>query len=73
MAKHNVSFTVPERPLGRADVEFVVRRDDAVLGTLAISNGSIVWFARGTTYGCKMGWAKFDRLMRESAGREEKR
>ena len=73
MAKHDVSFSIPERGLGKADVEFVVRRDSAVLGTLAVSNGSIVWFPRGTTNGYKMGWARFDQTMRESAKRFEKR
>jgi hypothetical protein len=34
--QHIVAFSIPERELGRADVEFVVRQDDAVLGTLAI-------------------------------------
>lgn len=73
MAKHLVSFSIPERELGRADVEFVVKQDEAVLGTLAISNGSLVWFPRGTTYGYKMEWSKFDKVMRDHATRFEKR
>jgi hypothetical protein len=73
MAKHIVAFSIPERELGRADVEFVVREDDAVLGTLAVSNGSLVWFPKGTTYGCKMGWSKVDKVMKEQATRFEKR
>ena len=47
--------------------------DGTVLGTLAVSNGSIVWFPRGTSYGYKMGWAKFDELMQKEASRFEKR
>jgi len=50
-----------------------VKRDGIVLGTLAVSNGSIVWFPRGTSYGYKMGWTKFDQLMQEQASRFEKR
>lgn len=73
MARHDVLFNVPERPLGRADVSFTVRRDGSTLGTLAVSNGSIVWFPRGTNNGCKMGWAQFDGMMQENAGRVEKR
>jgi hypothetical protein len=53
MAKHHVSFSIPERELSRADVEFIVKQDDAVLGTLAVSNGSLVWFPKGTSYRCK--------------------
>jgi hypothetical protein len=73
MAKHDVSFSIPERELGKADVEFVVKQDSLVLGTLAVSNGSLVWFPSRTTYGYKIGWGKFDSLMRESASRFEKR
>lgn len=73
MAKHNVSFSIPQRDLGRADVEFLVKQDGAVLGTLAVSNGSLVWFPKGTTYGCKMGWTRFDEHMKKLAKRFEKR
>ncbi|HEY0682597.1 MAG TPA: hypothetical protein VGD45_09710 [Steroidobacter sp.] len=73
MAKHLVSFSIPERELGRADVQFLVKQDETLLGTLAVSNGSLVWFPKGTTYGCKMGWSKFDSVMKEYATRFEKR
>ena len=73
MAKHDVSFNIPRRPLGKADVEFQVKQGGALLGTLAISNGSIVWFPKGTSYGCKMSWGKFDKFIQESATRIEKR
>lgn len=70
---HDVTFEVPARSLGRADVKFVVKKDGAVLGTLAVSNGSLVWFPKATNYGCKMGWTKFDQLMKGKATRTEKR
>ncbi|MGH9946454.1 MAG: hypothetical protein ACRD6X_04570 [Pyrinomonadaceae bacterium] len=73
MPKHDVSFSIPERELGRADVEFVVKEDGATLGTLAISNGSLVWFPKKTTCGCKMLWSRFDEVMQANATREEKR
>jgi hypothetical protein len=73
MAKHIVSFSIPERELGRADVEFVVKQDGAILGTLEVSNGSIVWFPKGTSYGYKMGWTRFDKHMQAQATRFEKR
>lgn len=73
MAMHEVSFSIPERALGKADVEFTVKQDGIVLGTLAVSNGSLVWFPRGTTYGCKVAWTKFDRIMQNKATRFEKR
>ena len=73
MATHEVRFNLPERPLGKADASFTVKRDGSTLGTLKISNGSIVWFPSGTTYGHKMGWVKFDEVMRTNAPHQEKR
>ena len=73
MARHDVYFNIPQRALGKADVEFQGKRNGAVLGTLAVSNGSVVWFPKGTSYGCKMGWTKFNELMQEKASRFEKK
>ncbi len=73
MAKHDVTVDMPPRPLRREDVTFTIRSDGSVLGTLAISNGSVVWFPKGKTKGCKMGWQKFDQMMQESAVRIERR
>ena len=73
MATHDVSFEIPTRKLGKADVIFQVKADGAVLGTLTVSNGSVVWFPRGTSYGCKMRWQRFDQVMREHATRTERR
>ena len=73
MAKHDVSFNIPQRALGKADVKFLVKRDGSVHGTLEVSNGSVVWFPKGTTYGLKVGWAKFDEIMKDRATRFEKR
>lgn len=73
LAKHDVSFNIPQRALGKADVEFQVKRDGTILGTLTVSNGSLVWFPRGTTYGIKMGWTRFDEIMQDHKDYEEKR
>lgn len=34
MAKHEVDFTLPKRSLGRADIEFAIRRDGKPLADL---------------------------------------
>lgn len=73
MAKHDVSVSLPKQPLGRADIEFLVKKDGDTFGTLTISNGSVVWFPRGTSYGLKVEWTKLDKLLQESATRVEKR
>jgi len=73
MARHDVTVDMPPRPLKRQDVSFLVKANGAVIGTLKVSNGSVVWFPKGTTYGCKMGWKRFDAIMKEHAIREEAR
>lgn len=43
MAQHDVTFTIPERALGKADLEFRVNRDGDMVGRLKVSNGSVAW------------------------------
>ena len=68
-----VLIRMPERKLDRADVKFVVKRRGSVLGTLAVSRGSVVWWPKKTSYGCKMWWRDFDKFMLKYARHEEKR
>ncbi|HPC61672.1 MAG TPA: hypothetical protein PKX23_13500 [Verrucomicrobiota bacterium] len=67
---HSVTFTLPERDLGKADVEFRVKYDGSVLGTLKVSKGTVVWVPKDHTYGYKIGWRDFDTLMRQHATKE---
>lgn len=69
MAKHDVTFTIPWRDLGRSDVEFEVKKDGKALGKLEISKGAAVWFSRDDTYGYKLSWTKFDKLMMKNGRR----
>ena len=69
----NVEFKVPSRNLGKSDVEFIVRQNSSVLGTLTISKGTLVWFPKGTNTGYRMGWSRFNSLMKKHAKGEEKR
>jgi hypothetical protein len=70
---HTVRFNVPTRELGRADLTFQVRQNGELFGTLAVSNGSLVWFPRDRTYGCKIDWATFDTLMKSNHVGTERR
>lgn len=72
MAKHSVNFTLPERPLGKADAEFRIKRDKEVLGRLKVSNGAIVWVRKNARYGYEMRWIEFDDLMRKHGKHEKK-
>ena len=72
MAKHEVTFELPTRKLGRSDVKFPVKRDGEMFGTLAVSHGAVVWFPKGVSYGHKATWRRFNALMKQ-AKRVEKR
>lgn len=60
---YEVTFTVPERPLGYADLEFNVKSDGETMGTLKISKGSVEWRSRDDKYGYHLDWTEFDKIM----------
>lgn len=70
---HEIEFTIPPRALGRSDVRFDVKTSNGVLGSLAVSKGSLVWFPKKASYGLKMSWEELDRLMRINGSRSERR
>ena len=47
---HKVTFSVPERPLANVDVEFNIRKNGTMFGTLKISQGGIVWRASPASF-----------------------
>jgi hypothetical protein len=64
MAKHDIFFNVPQRRLGKTDIDFIVKIDGELFGELAISNGSVVWYPKGTQQGFKMGKIALQRKTR---------
>lgn len=66
---HKVTFSVPERTLGREDVEFVVEKDGVRFGTLLVSKGAVEWRPTNKVYRRRMRWDRFDAQMRESGRR----
>ena len=62
--KHSVEFDIPRRDLGKADIHFEVKVDGQKLGKLEISRGSLVWYPRDMTYGHKLTWSQFDKLVK---------
>lgn len=63
--KHEVSFDLPTRDLGKSDVHFKVKVDGSVLGKLEVSKGALVWYPKDKTYGHKIRWSKFDEEMKK--------
>jgi hypothetical protein len=66
MADHDVSFTIPERELGKADIEFKVKRGGKAFGRLRVSEGSLVWVPMNKHYGYKLAWTVFDDLAQKN-------
>lgn len=62
MADHDVFFTIPERELGKADIEFKVKRNGSAFGRLRVSNGSLVWVPVNKKYGYRLKWSQVDEL-----------
>jgi hypothetical protein len=63
MAKHNVTLTLPERPLGKVDAEFAIKKYDVVLGTLKLSQGGAEWFGKHAKKGKKISWSTLAQLI----------
>lgn len=63
---HKVSFAVPERPVGNADIEFTIHTDGKMVGRLKVSKGGLAWMpAYAKKYEYALGWARFADLMEE--------
>ena len=62
--KHAVAMTTSSLELTKADVEFKVSRDGELFGTLYLSRGAVVWKPKAGKKNYKVGWAKFDAVMR---------
>lgn len=69
---HKVSFSIPRRDLGVADVSFDVTQDGAKFGTLQISRGSLVWYPKDKKIGHKMSWAQFDQEAQKYQKKEKR-
>lgn len=67
---HKVTFTLPDRELGKADIEFLVKSNNEVVGKLLVSKGSVVWRSKNKQIGKKLGWKNFDQLMLEHGNEE---
>lgn len=69
---HQISFTLPEQPLGRVDAEFKVKIDEEILGTLKISKGTVDWTPKGHSHEnpYQLTWTQFDTLMRDNGKRK---
>ena len=73
MATHNVTIDLPTRFVLHSDVTFAVWSDEAKLGELQVSKGSIDWLPGNGRTLYRMRWEKFNDLMREEGLAEASR
>ncbi|HZT14300.1 MAG TPA: hypothetical protein VFA29_15975 [Candidatus Baltobacteraceae bacterium] len=59
---HDVTFILPERPLGNSDIDVQVKRDGVMFGTLKISKGAVVWLPANGKFERLLTWDKLDQL-----------
>ncbi len=69
MARHKVTFHLPERPLGPSDIEVIVRRDSDMLGRVLISQGAIEWVPARKQHRYRLRWGRFADVMEERGWR----
>jgi nitrogen fixation protein FixH len=69
MAKHDISFRLPARPIKNTDATFKVHSDDELLGTLKVSRGSLEWSPANARKGYHINWEDFNVLMQQEGKR----
>ncbi len=66
MARHDVSFTIPQRQVLSRDVVFEVKSNGRKLGELLISKGNVEWVpVHHAVKKRRLSWEKFAALMEE--------
>ena len=69
MAKHDIYLTIPPKTVLNKDTEFEVHSDEAMLGTLLVSKGTIEWRPANYISGYHLSWEDFNRIMQEKGCR----
>ena len=69
MAEHRITTRVPSHEVANKDLAITVKSDDRFLGELLISKGSVDWRPSNHHQLYRLGWERFDELMRENGRR----
>lgn len=67
--RHEVSFTVPQRPLGNAAIVFEVTVDGEDLGDLRIRRGGLDWKRTNAQYRRRLTWQQLAELVSQHGRR----
>lgn len=56
---------VPQRPLGKVDIEFIIERDGDQFARIKISKGGIDYYGKNAKKPVSKSWKQLDDLFRE--------
>jgi len=63
---HEVLFKYPKgRIIGNSDIEFEIKDDNELLGTLKVSRGSVKWVEKGKKKEHEISWEQFSNYMKK--------
>ena len=69
MPRHQLEISVPPKAILNTDVVITVVEDDIKLGELRISRGSLDWVPARAHTAYRLGWSRFNDLMRDHGRR----
>jgi hypothetical protein len=67
LVAHEINFEIPQRDLGKVDIEFTISSAGCRLGRLKISKGGVDYYPRNAKKPIKKSWAQVDTLFTNSA------
>ncbi|HLO71670.1 MAG TPA: hypothetical protein VK167_12410 [Flavipsychrobacter sp.] len=68
MAKHNVTFNLPNLELGNSDVSISIAQNGEKLGEIKISKGGLDYYPYKKKKPVTVSWARFNELMKQEGG-----
>jgi hypothetical protein len=70
MPTHDVTIEIPKKSIQAKDIQFTVKSDGGMLGTLLVSKGNIEWIpANHSVRKRRLTWERFAAMM-QSEGRK---
>lgn len=66
MPTHDVTIEIPKKSIQAKDIQFTVKSDGGMLGTLLISKGNVEWVpANHSVRKRRLSWERFADLMQD--------
>jgi hypothetical protein len=62
---HNVEFVLPQRDLGKVDIEFIITKDNVQLGKMKISKGGVDYYPKNAKKPIKKNWSQLDAMFQK--------